>query len=108
MGAAAYYRGNAVISRSIQRDAKPQCSCGFVADHDALRHAAKMEKRIEKAAAAFARLQALVTHERRVSAAMVAAVDGVYREAKAANADVSTLYWLTLARVRVEAARTAE
>lgn len=33
---------------------------------------------------------------------MLAAVDRVYQEAKAANADLSVLYWLTLVRVRVE------
>lgn len=102
MGAAAYHRGNAVISRGIQQDAKPQCSCGFVADHDARRVASKMEARIARGAAAFQRLQAVLSLERCRRAAMLAAVDRVYQEAKAANADLSVLYWLTLVRVRVE------
>ena len=102
MGAAAYHRGNAVISRGIQQDAKPQCSCGFVADHDARRVASKMEARIARAAAAFQRLQAVLSLERCRRAAILAAVDCVYQEAKAANADLSVLYWLTLVKVRAE------
>ena len=61
-----------------------------------------MEIRLARAAAAFQRLQAVLSQERGRRAALLAAVDGVYQEAKAANADLSALYWLTLVRVRAE------
>lgn len=102
MGAAAYNRGSVVISRGIQQDSKPQCSCGFVADHASRRVALKMEARLARAAAAFQRIQATLSMERRRRMDMIESVDRVYKEAKDAGVGLDVLYWLALVRVRID------
>lgn len=109
MGVAAYNRGSAVISRQIEADAarRPGWSARL-AEHDhAMRHAINQAaQRLSRAMRSVCSLRATLTLERRRHAAVMAAIERTYNEARAAGltSDDRGLYWLALMRDRAQRA----
>lgn len=105
MGATAYSRGSALISRQIRGGLKPSDPQPFVEDHALRREISRLERRLLRGTIAIRAGQAMLTLERRSAASMVDAIGAVYAQARDSGAGEDVLYWLTLARCRAESAR---